>query len=131
MNAFFMNLVIAPYIWMCRSGTNNRIINRLYEKWSRFSYNDKQSASIHMRNIQSLAIEISGNLSYHHLLLMIFSRKKENSRYYLRQNCKFSRPLVKSVYHGSESVSFIELKIWDMLPDDFKDIDNLKVHSQV
>ena len=54
------------------------------------------------------------------------SKQKNNSRYNLRQVSEFSRPLVKSVYHGNESVSFLEPKIWDMLPDDYKDIDNLK-----
>ena len=32
---------------------------------------------------------------------------------------------MKLVYHGSESISFLEPKIWNMLPDDCKDIDNL------
>ena len=38
---------------------------------------------------------------------------------------KCLRPLVKSVYHGSESISFLGPKIWNMLLDDCKDIDNL------
>ena len=38
---------------------------------------------------------------------------------------EFSRPLVKSVYHGSESVSFVGPKRWEMLPDDYKDVENL------
>ena len=32
---------------------------------------------------------------------------------------------MKSVYHGSESSSFLGRKIWDILPDDYEDIDNL------
>ena len=32
---------------------------------------------------------------------------------------------MKSVYHGSESVSFLGPKMQDVLPDDCKDIDNL------
>ena len=32
---------------------------------------------------------------------------------------------MKSVYHGSESVSILGPKILDILPDDCKDIDNL------
>ena len=32
---------------------------------------------------------------------------------------------MKSEYHGSESVSFLGPKIWDMLPDDYKGIENL------
>ena len=63
------------------------------------------SAFVHMRNIQSLAIEMfrdSGNLSPP-IMNDIFTQK-DDSRYNLRQISKFSRPLVKSVYHGSETV---------------------------
>ena len=54
-------------------------------------------------------------------------KRKDSSRYNVRQISEFSRPLVKSVYHGSESLSFLRPKIWDMLPDDYKDIDNLNI----
>ena len=37
----------------------------------------------------------------------------------------FSRLLVKSLYHGRESVSFIGLKVWNILPDDCKDMNDL------
>ena len=53
------------------------------------------------------------------------SRKNDNNRYNLKQIYEFSRPLVKSVYHESESVSFLGPDIWSTLPDDYKDIDNL------
>ena len=65
-----------------------------------------------MMNIQSLSIEIfreSRNLSSP-IMNDIFTQRG-NSRYNLGQLSKFSRPLVKSVYYGSESVSFIRLKI--------------------
>ena len=32
---------------------------------------------------------------------------------------------MKSEYHGSKGVSFLRPKIWDMLPNDYKDIENL------
>ena len=38
---------------------------------------------------------------------------------------QFSRFLVKSVYHGTESISYLGPKIWDILPDDYKTIQNL------
>ena len=100
-------------------------------------YNDKQSSFsellerdgsvfIHMRTIQSLAIEmfrVSRNISPP--IMNDAFKQKDNSRYNLRQISEFSRPLVKSVYHGSESVSLLGLKIWNMLPNDYKDINNL------
>ena len=52
----------------------------------------------------------------------IFKQKKK-SRYNLRQISEFSRPLVRSVYDGSEIVLSLGPKIWDMLPGYYKDID--------
>ena len=78
------------------------------------------SVFIHMRDIQSLAIETFRDSRNQSPPIMndIFTQK-DNSRYNLRQISKFS------VYHRSEIVSFLGPKIWDMLPDDCKDIDNL------
>ena len=127
MNVLFISLVTASYIGMRNSGTNNRIINKLLERCSRFIYNDKQSnflellemdgsVSIHTMNIQFLVIEMfrdSGNLSWP-IMNNVFTQK-DNRSCNLRQISKFSRPLVKSVYHGNESTSFIWPKIWDLL----------------
>ena len=54
----------------------------------------------------------------------IFKPKAENP-YNLRQVSEFSRPMVKSVYHGTESISYLGPKIWDILPEKLKNIDNL------
>ena len=77
------------------------------------------SAFIHTSKIQSLAIEMfcdSRDLSPP-IMNDIFM-KKDNSPYNLRQMSQFSRPLVKSVYPGSESVPFRRTKIWEKPPDD-------------
>ena len=70
MNAFFTSqFSYCPLIWICHSRLNNRKINRLYERCLRIIYNDKQSSfdellnkdssvSIHIRNLQKLAIEM-------------------------------------------------------------------------
>ena len=34
--------------------------------------------------------------------------------------------MVKSVYHGTESISYLGPKIWDILPEKLKNIDNLE-----
>ena len=136
MNAFFnFEFSYCPLIWMCYSHTNNRKINRLHEICLRIIYNDKQSSfsdllekdslvSIHMRNIQSLAIKmfrVSRNISPP--IKNDNFKQKHKSRYNLGQISEFSRPLAKSVYHGNESVSFLGSKIWDLLPDNYKNID--------
>ena len=50
----------------------------------------------------------------------MFKLKAENS-YNLRQVSEFSRPMVKSVYHGTESISYLGPKIWDILPEKTKE----------
>ena len=48
-----------------------------------------------------------------------------DSRYNLMQISQFSKSLVKSVYHGRESISYIDSKIQDILPADYKTLQNL------
>ena len=69
-NAFFTSqFSYCPLIWMCHSRSNNRKTNMLYERCLRITYNDKQasftdslnkgnSVSMHIKNIQRLAIEM-------------------------------------------------------------------------
>ena len=45
---------------------------------------------------------------------------KDQPQYNLMYNSLFSRPLVKSVYKGTESLSFWGPKIWDILTDTYK-----------
>ena len=47
---------------------------------------------------------------------------KDHPQDNLRYNSLFPRPLVKSVYKGTESLSFLGPKIWDILPDTSKDL---------
>ena len=55
---------------------------------------------------------------------------KHQSHYNLRYNSLFSRPLVKSVYKGTESLSFLGPNIWYILPDPYEgnpDLSSFKV----
>ena len=110
----------------------------LHERFVRIIYNDKQSSftellnknnsvSIHIRNMQKLAIEMFRfyNGLSPPLMSNMFKLKAENS-YNLGQISEFSRPMVKSVYHGTESISHLGPKIWDILPENLKSIDNLE-----
>ena len=122
---------------MCHSRANNNKINRLHERCLRIVYNNKQSSfnellekdgsvSIHMRNTQILATEmykLINNLSPP-IMNRVF-KLNSDSRYNLRQISQFSRSLVRLVYHGTESISYLGPKIWDILPDDYKTIQNL------
>ena len=122
---------------MCHSRENNNKINRLHERCLRIIYNDKRSSfnallekdesvSIHERNIKILAIEmfkVSKNLAPAQTQEIF--KLKDQPHYNLSYNSLFFRPLVKSIYKGTESLSFLGPKIWDILPDTYKDMPDL------
>ena len=77
--------------------------------------------SIHHRNIQVLATEfykIKNGISPE-LFTEIFARETE-SQYSLRRCNDFRIPSIRTVYHGSESISFLGPKIWNILHDEIK-----------
>ena len=59
----------------------------------------------------------------------IFKLREENPSK-LRHVSEFSRPMINSVYHGTESISFLGPKIWDMLPEKLKNIETLEVFKK-
>ena len=79
-----------------------------------------------MRNIQILATEMYKliNILSPPIMNRVF-KLNSDSHYNLRQILQFSRSLIKSVYHGTGSISYLGPKIWDMLPDDYKTIQNM------
>ena len=54
--------------------------------------------------------------------LLIPNNKHTYSLIHLRQ---FKKPSVNAVHHGTESISFLVPKIWEILLDSFKKIDNI------
>ena len=139
MNAFFTSQFnYFPLISMCHSRSNNRKINMLHERCLRIIYNDKRlsftelsqkdsSVSIHIKNIQRLSNEMFSfyNGSSPPLMNNIFKLRTENP-YNSQHVSEFSRPMVKNVYHGTESISYLGLKIWDILPEKLKNTENLE-----
>ena len=104
---------------MCHSREDSNKIKRLHERCLRIRYNDKRSSfdsllekdgsvSIHERKIKILATEmfkVNKNLAppqMHEIFKL-----KDQPQYNLRYNSLFSRPLVKLVYKGTESLSFL------------------------
>ena len=45
--------------------------------------------------------------------------------YNLRQNSQFSRPRINTMCHGTEIISNLGPKIWDMVPSNLKVISDL------
>ena len=127
-----------PLIWIFHSRRLNNKINSIHERALRITYQDHISTfqellnkdcsvSIHHRNLQALATEmfkIHRDLSPD-ILREIFVLKI--SLYNLRRDNTFERRQVHSVYHGTESLSFLGPKIWDLVPLELKQLESLEV----
>ena len=127
-----------PLIWMLHSRRLNNKINRIHERALRITYNDKSSSyselltkdrsvTIHHRNIRVLAVEIYKVIQgiSPPLLNEVFVPRQCN--YDLRGNNFLERSRVKSVRHGTESISSLAPKIWEILPNEIKDFDTLQI----
>ena len=121
-NAVFVTLVDSSLFVVILS-----FINRLHEKCMRLIYGDKtssfeelldqdKSVSIHTRNLQMLAREMFK--VYRGMSPPIISElfRRRDISYNLRSNSNFAVPNVKSVFHRSESITYLGPKIWDIVP---------------
>ena len=137
MNSFFMSqFSYCPLVWMCHSRTINNKINHLHERCLRVIYNDKISSfkellAIDSRNLPILA---TGMFKvYNNIAPPIFTEifDKRNPNYQLRHTSHFSIPPVRSVYNGTESLSLLGPKTWDIVPTEFKKVKSLNAFKYV
>ena len=78
------------------------------------------SVSIHHKNIQALATEMfTVKSGYRSKIFNDLFNQKEISPYNLRRHPEFRVPLTRTVYQGSESISYLGPKTWDILPASF------------
>ena len=110
-----------PLVWMYHNRTINNKINRLHKRCLRIVYNDNKSSfqelldkdkgvTIHVKNVRALAIEmfkVSNNYS-NSMMSKIFD--KRNNVFDFRNPSEFARRNVRSVFNGTESISFLGLK---------------------
>ena len=125
-----------PLVGMFYSRSLNNKINYLHERGLRITYGDRSSSfenllkkdnsvSIHHRNIQVLVTEmfkVKNNIAPE-IMKELFASKM--SSYDLRNNNSFKRRRVNSVWHGTESVSYLGPKIWDLVPNEIKKSESL------
>ena len=62
--------------------------------------------------------KIKNNLSTE-ILTNSFTQRTKN-HYSLRNVCDFQIPFVRTVYHRTESISYLGPKIWDIVPVEMK-----------
>ena len=123
-------------IWMFHSRRVNNKINSIHERALRIIYQDNTSTfhelqtkayslSINHGNLQVLATEmfkLHRGLSPEILGETFVSK---TSSYNLRRNDTFEKRKVHSVYHGTESLSFLGPKLWDLVPVELKQSETL------
>ena len=84
------------------------------------------SVSIHNRNIQYLAIELYKvyNDICPDIMKDIFPLST-SSNYDIRSKRTFTTRSVKIVYYGTESLSYLAPKLWQLIPNNIKSHENL------
>ena len=117
---------------MCHSRKLNNRINSIHERALRIVFQDKKSSfeellkkaksvKIHEKNLQVLATEMYKN--YHNLSPLIMSDifPRRTIQYNLRGNKDFSSRNMHSVRYGTDSLSHLGPKIWELIPTDIKE----------
>ena len=133
MNAFFTSqFAYCPLIWMFHNRTLDNRINKLQERALRLVHNDNTSSfcellqkdnsfTIHHRNIQKLALEMYR--VKHRIAPKIICElfNEANVPYNLRQDVSFHSYNVKTVLYGTETLSYLGPKIWNLVPSNIRD----------
>ena len=132
MNAYFISQFnYCSLVWMNHSRSLNNRINNLHERALRLVHKDfsstfpellekDNSVSIHQRNLQNLALEmfkVKNNLAPEIMSELFVSNKLH---YNLRKNTDFKHASARTVLYGTETVSVLGPKVWNLLPVDLK-----------
>ena len=133
-----------PLVWMFHSRSLNNKINQMHERASIITYNDKSSSfrksfrglnnkinrmherasritlnTPHHRNIKVLATGTYKSLQGLSSPLINEIFVERSNHYSLRGNNVLTTRRLNSVRYGTETVSLLDLEIWDTLPKEF------------
>ena len=124
-------------MFQSRAMTNK--INGLHERCLQIVYSDnksyyeelmrkkkKNSVLAHHSNSQSLAIELYKILNdFSPIIMKDVFLLNLNSVYNTRNRRTFSSRRVRTIKYGTGSIAFLTLKIWELIPNNFKNLDSL------
>ena len=125
-----------PLVWMNHDRKINNRINRIHERALRAVYNDdnatfekllekENAAKINDRNLQVLATEMfKVKLGIAPAIMNDVFRIRK-SDYNTQKADQLQSHCVKTVHYGTGTVSFLGLKLWSILPNEYKSIINI------
>ena len=138
MNAFFnAQFTYCQLIWMFHSRKLNSKINKLQERCLRIVYNNNtstyeelletdNSVSVHFRNVQALAIELYKLVNgFSPDIMKDVFPLNANSFYSTRNKITFHSRHIRTVHFGSETLSHLAPKIWELVPEDIKKLESV------
>ena len=129
-----------PLVWLFHSRTLNTRINKIHERALRIVYDDKlstfedllkrdKSVSIHIRNIQKLAIELFkvNNGVAPEILREVFPLKSTTA---YPTKFPFKSHKVRTVSYGIETLLYLAPKIWNIIPISIKNAKSVNEFKQ-
>ena len=132
---FMAQFSYCPLICMFHNRKLSNKINKLHERILWIVYSDNTSSfkelletdnsvSVHRRNIQVPAIELYEIMNGLSPKIMKENfRFNENTSYNTRNKIMFHSRSIKSVTFGSETLSHLATKIWELVPLEIKNVD--------
>ena len=114
-------------IWRNHNRSLNNNINRIHERALRIVYRDKKSTfkelleidnsvTVHVKNLQVLVTEmykLQNNCSSE-IMNKVFPIKEPIFKYDLRNTSDFTARRIKTVQYGSESLSYLGPRLWNI-----------------
>ena len=137
-NAFFnAQFSYCLLTWMFHTRKLNNKINKLHERCLRIVYNNNtstyeelletdNSVSVHFRNLQALDIELYQVVNEFSSDIMkdVFPLN-ENVCYNTRNRRTVHSKDIRTVHFGSEKLSHLAPKIWELVPEDIKKLESV------
>ena len=144
MNAFFnAQFSYCPLTLMFHSRKLNNKTNKLHERCLQIVYNNNpstyeepletdNSVSVHFRNIQALAIELYKVVNgFSPDIMKDVFPLNENSFYNTRNKITFHSRHIRTVHFGSETLSHLAPKTWELLPEEIKKLESVASFKNV
>ena len=128
-----------PLVWMFHSRTLNSRITKIHERALRLVYKNEtflsfndllkrdRSVNIHQKNIQILATEIYKTKNNLGPKIMKDTFHFIQKPYNLRNDPELQRWRNRTVYFGTESISSLAPKIWELIPNDIRSANSLGI----